>query len=343
MNPGHKRSILITGAAGEIGHGLVKGLRTHDDTFIVATDLKELPEETRCLCDEVHVGDICDMGLMEQLIAMHEVTDIYHLAALLSSRAEHVPEIAHSVNVGGTYNLLSLSASHAASWGRPVRFIFPSSIAIYGMPDVQSKAEAGALREGEYNLPKTMYGCNKLYGENLGRYYARYYRRLAEDRGRARIDFRSLRLPGVIATETKPTGGTSDYVPQMIHAAATGQPYACFVSEDTRIPWMTMPECIESILALGRASSDSLKQAVYNVSSFSASALDVVGEVRRHFPESEITFEPDEARQGIVDTWPEDVCCERAVADWNFSPRWNLEEAFEQYIVPSIRTHYAQA
>jgi len=274
---------------------------------------------------------------------MHEVTEIYHLAALLSSRAEHVPEVAHEVNVGGTFNLLKLSASHSASWGRPVRFILPSTIAVYGMNSIGQKESVGAVSEGDCSNPRTMYGCNKLYCEHLGRYYARHYRSLAEDRGTARIDFRCLRLPGIIAAETKPTGGTSDFVPEMLHAAASGTPYSCFVREDTRIPWMTMPECIESMLQIGRVEESRLNQTVYNVSSFSASAGEVADMVRSSFPGAQIEFAPDVDRQAIVDSWPEDVDTTNAVADWEFSPRWNLEEAFSQYIVPSIRTHYAQA
>jgi threonine 3-dehydrogenase len=338
-----RRSVLITGAAGEIGHGLVKGLRTHDDIRIVATDLKELPEATHGLCDDVHVGDVCDVGLMQQLIAMHEVTEIYHLAALLSTRAEHVPEVAHEVNVGGTFNLLRLAASHSASHGTDVKFILPSTIAIYGLDGPEAKREAGRVREGEFNLPKTMYGANKLYCEHLGRYYARHYRRLADDRGSARIDFRSLRLPGVIAAETKPSGGTSDYVPEMIHAAASGAPYDCFVREVACIPWMTMPECIDSILKIGRVEASRLTQSVYNVASFRATAGEVADVVRRAFPGAEIKFVVDEDRQGIVDSWPMDVDCTKAITDWDYTPRWTLAEAFDQYLIPTVRTQYAQA
>ncbi len=338
-----RRTVLLTGAAGEIGHGLVHGLRTHDDIRIIATDLKEIPEGTRSLCDEVHVGDVCDEGLMQQLIAMHEVTDIYHLAALLSTRAEHVPEIAHEVNVGGTWNLLKLAAAHSASHGRSVRFVLPSTIAMYGMDGAEHKERAGAVSEDDCNLPTTMYGANKLYCEHLGRYYSNHYRRLADDRGAALIDFRSLRLPGVIAAETKPTGGTSDFVPEMIHAAASGHPGTCFVRSSARIPWMTMPECVDALLAIGRADRSKLSRSVYNVAAFSASAGEVAEVIRTHFPSSSVDYAIDENRQDIVDSWPADVDCSRAASDWGYRPRWSLEEAFEHYIVPSIQTHYAKA
>ena len=124
-----RRSILITGAAGEIGHGLISALRA-DDVFIVAMDLRELSEETRSLCDSVHVGDVCDKNFLEHVLTMHETTEIFHLAALLSSRAEHVPETAHDVNVQGTYHLLRLSARLSESWSRRVKFIFPSTMSL---------------------------------------------------------------------------------------------------------------------------------------------------------------------------------------------------------------------
>ena len=106
---------------------------------------------------------------------------------------------------------------------------------------------------------------------------------------------------------------------------------------------MTMPECVEALLAIGRADCDRLSRAVYNVASFSASAEEVAEVIRKHFPAAEIEFVPDASRQCIVDSWPADVDCSRAVADWGYRPRWTLEEAFEHYIVPSIQTHYAQA
>ncbi|MCH2153143.1 MAG: NAD-dependent epimerase/dehydratase family protein [Phycisphaerales bacterium] len=332
-----RRSILVTGAAGEIGHGLISLLR-HDDVSIVAMDLRDVPEETRSMCDEVHLGDVCDKNFLEHVMTMHETNEIYHLAALLSSRAEHVPETAHDVNVQGTYHLLRLSARLSESWGQRVKFIFPSTIAVYGIGSVEEKMAAGALVEGEHLSPITMYGANKLYCESLGRYYGRYYRQVSKSRPECLVDFRCLRLPGVIAADTRPSGGTSDYVPEMLHAAAQGEPYACFVREDTIIPWMTMPECVDSLMKM--SSIDSPPNSVYNIGSFAASAGEFAEAIRRHFPGAEITFEPDQGRQNLVDSWPADVDCSRAREDWGFAPKWGMEEALEHYIVPAIRKHY---
>jgi nucleoside-diphosphate-sugar epimerase len=127
----------------------------------------------------------------------------------------------------------------------------------------------------------------------------------------------------------------------MLHAAAQGQPYACFVREDTRIPFLTMPEAVEATLALARAPEASLRRCVYNVSGFSPSAGELAETVRAYFPEARISFEPDEARQAIVDSWPEDVDDSAARADWRWTPTHDLESAFEGYLVPRIRARYA--
>jgi nucleoside-diphosphate-sugar epimerase len=191
-----------------------------------------------------------------------------------------------------------------------------------------------------------MYGCNKLYCEHLGRYYAHSYRQLAkdsvrgEDGNRGVVDFRCIRYPGLISTDTVPTGGTSDFVPEMLHAAARGDAYTCFVREDTRIPFMTMPEAINATLQLADADRSDLSKIVYNIASFNPSAGEVAELLTQYFPLANITFAPDQKRQAIVDSWPEAVNCDAAMHDWGFAPRWNLEQAFEEYIIPNITAKY---
>ena len=340
---GGRRStaVLVTGANGEVGHGLIRALAGRDGLDIVAIDLREVDAEIRPLCRETFVGDVCDTFLLGRLLAMYEITEIYHLAALLSTRSEYTPETAHEVNVGGTLNLLRLGAEQARSHGLPVRFVYPSSIAVYGLPDVAVKATHGAVGEEDFLRPTTMYGCNKLYCEHLGRYYARWYRQLARDRVPDLLDFRCVRYPGLISADTLPSGGTSDFAPEMIHAAAAGRPYACFVREDTRIPFMTMGEAIDATLRLAAAPESDLTRCVYNLASFSPTAGELAEAVRGFFPGAEITFEPDEQRQAIVDSWPADVDCAAARADWGFEPRHSLRSAFEEVLVPRISARYA--
>ena len=336
---------LITGANGEFGHGLLLTLHEAGHRDLVALDVREIDPNLRPLCRDVIVGDIVDGTLLSRLLATYEIHTIYHLAALLSTRAEFTPEAAHHVNVEGTLNLLHLAAGQAASHGGPVKFLFPSSIAVYGLPDVATKTQVGAIDEDQFLTPTTMYGCNKLACEHLGRYYSRFYRQLAKDRPekQGRVDFRSIRFPGVISAFTVPSGGTSDFAPEMIHAAAQGQEYHCFVREDARIPFITMPDAIRALIQLGEVDAARLTRCVYNIGGFNPSAGEMAKLVRDSFPGASIDFHPDLPRQNIVDSWPEDVRDAVARQDWDYAPRHDLATAFRDYLIPNIREKYHQA
>ena len=264
---------------------------------------------------------------------------MFHLAALLSTRSEFTPLAAHQVNGGGTLNLLEVAQKQGESHGRPVVFIYPSSIATYGLPSLATKTSAGPLREDEYQHPITMYGCNKLYCEELGRYYARHYKQLSVDLV-PRVDFRSVRFPGLISATTMPAGGTSDYAPEMIHAAAKGEKYACFVRPDTTIPFMAMPDAVRALTTLASVPRPRLTRTAYNVTAFSRSAAQIREEVLAAFPRAEITYKIDEKRQGIVDSWPADVNDGAARADWGFQPEYDFDRAFREYLIPTISTYY---
>jgi nucleoside-diphosphate-sugar epimerase len=184
-----------------------------------------------------------------------------------------------------------------------------------------------------------MYGCNKLYCELLGVYYSRHYQQLSASLP-VMIDFRCLRFPGLISAYTVPSGGTTDYGPEMLHAAAKGVPYACFVREDSVLPFMTMPDAVTALLRLAAAPVDALSRLTYNVTSFSLSAAEFRDHVLRSFPEAEITFDPDLRRQGIVDSWPAEMDDTAARRDWGWQPAFDRQRAFDDYLVPSIRKRY---
>jgi nucleoside-diphosphate-sugar epimerase len=247
--------------------------------------------------------------------------------------------MAHRVNVEGTLKLIQLAAEQSERQGKGVRFIFPSSIAAYGMPDSETKARVGKVKEWEWNYPTTMYGCNKLYCELLGVYFSRHYHQLAAKRPEL-IDFRSLRFPGLISAFTVPSGGTSDYAPEMLHAAAQGQSYECFVREDARIPFMAMPDAVKALLALEDAPEENLNHRVYNVNSFSLTAAQVRDLVLKAFPDADISYKPDVKRQGIIDSWPADLDDSAARKDWGWSPEYGVERAFSDYLIPNIRERY---
>lgn len=331
--------VLITGAGGEIGHGLIERLAADGSRPIVTVDLKPLePELGRKVAREFH-GSILDRNLLERVLSEFEVDLVFHLAALLSTRGEFTPVTAHQVNVEGMLNLLDFARAERQSHGRPVRFLYPSSIAAYGMPDLDTKARAGRVKEDDFNTPTTMYGCNKLYAEHLGRYFGRHYKQLSAE-PEAKIDFRCVRFPGLISAATVPSGGTSDYAPEMLHAAAKGEPYACFVRPDARIPFMAMPDGVEALLALAAAPQEKLSRVVYNVGAFAPSAGEIRDLVLAAFPKADVTFQPDLKRQGIVDSWPADVDDSAARRDWGFAPRFGLKTAFDDYLLPAIRERY---
>jgi nucleoside-diphosphate-sugar epimerase len=336
-----KRVILITGASGEVGHALIQRLAAEGTNQILSMDLKPLPDDVNRLTTHVQ-GDLLDGKLLTRMVSEYEIDAIFHLAALLSTRAEFTPEMAHQVNVEGMLTLLKLAAEQSQWRRQSIQFIFPSSIAIYGLPDLETKSHYNKVREWEWNQPRTMYGCNKMYGEQLGTYFSRHYRQLAAEPGIS-LDFRCVRFPGLISAQTLPSGGTSDYAPEMIHAAAQGKPYACFVAADRRIPFMTMPDAVDALLQLAHAPQEKLSRLVYNVTSFSLTAGEIRERVLAAFPQADISFVPDTKRQAIVDSWPADLDDSAARRDWGWYPQHNANAAFADYLLPKIHEQYQTA
>lgn len=334
-----KPVVLITGANGEIGHALVANLAEQRNQAVVALDVNALDPQIARLVHREFTGSILDTSILERILAEFEVDLIFHLAALLSTRSEFTPMAAHHVNVEGTLNLLEFAARETESHGRPVVFVYPSSIAAYGLPDLVTRRKAGRVREDDWNKPVTMYGCNKLYCEHLGRYYAKHYKQLSEARP-TRIDFRCLRFPGLISAVTVPSGGTSDYASEMIHAAARGEPYDCFVRPDSRIPFMAMPDATEALLKLSTAAPNRLSCSAYNVKAFNPSADEVRASALRAFPDAKIGYRVDAKRQSIIDSWPEDVDDMAARKDWDFAPSYDFDRAFHEYLIPTIHDRY---
>ena len=336
-----KPVILITGAGGEIGHALVMRLAA-SGSVLVTLDVTPLDATLAPLVSREFTGSITDTSLLDRMLAEFEVDRVFHLAALLSTRAEFTPITAHHVNVEGTLNLLEFAQRQGESHGRPVVFVYPSSIAAYGLPGSASKTRIGRVREDEYTHPTTMYGCNKLYCEQLGRYYTRHYKQLSADVAR-RVDFRAVRFPGLISAMTVPSGGTSDYAPEMLHASARGEPYACFVRPDTTIPLLVMPDAVDALLKVAAAPRERLTRTEYNLRGFTPSASEIRDVVLAAFPQASITFSVDDKRQAIIDTWPADVDDSAARADWGFDPMYDFERAFCEYLMPTIRQRYRHA
>ncbi len=332
--------VLVTGACGEIGQALVQNLAEQGGFRIITSDLAPLPGSIQSMSSEHVQGDLI---YKVKTFYDYDFDIIFHLAASLSSKAEIATEEAHRINVEGTMQLLMLAAYRSEKHAKEVKFLFPSSIAVYGMPNLTVKRSAGCVKEDEWNAPHTMYGCNKLYCEKLGMYYSRYFgQKHLDDHPPFMLDFRAIRFPGLISAYTLPSGGTSDYGPEMLHAAAQDKPYACFVREDTKISFMAMPDAIKSLMMLTKAPRAGLSHTVYNIAAFALTADEFRGRAEKAFPGAQISFAPNLHRQGIVDSWPEDVDDSLAHAEWGWKPDYDADAFFDRYFLPQIRKRYGK-
>ena len=299
-----------------------------------------MPESIRNLSAEHVQGDLV---YKVKTFYDYDFDVIFHLAASLSSKAEVASEEAHRINVEGTMQLLMLAAYRSEKYHKSVKFLFPSSIAAYGMGSIEAKRLAGAVKEIEYNAPQTMYCCNKLYCEKLGMYYGKFFgQKHLDENPPHMLDFRAIRFPGLISAFTLPSGGTSDYGPEMLHAAAQDKPYACFVREDSKISFMAMPDAIKSLLMLVDVPREKLNHQVYNIAAFAITAGEFRDRAVKSFPGSQISFAPNPRRQGIVDSWPEDVDDTLARTEWNWKPDYDVDKFFDDYFLPEIRKRYGK-
>lgn len=327
-----EKAILVTGANGELGHALIDYLHVHGRGPIITLDVRPPDDFVAAHVAHGFTGDIRDWEVIAELYRGHQFAQVYHFAALLSTAAERHPFRAHAINVDGTLNLLRSTYDQTLKFGFTAQFIFPSSIAAYGLASLEEKQANPVLSEGDFLSPTTMYGVNKRYCELLGAYYANY--------SNGAVDFRCLRYPGLISADTLPTGGTSDYGPEMLHAAAQGVPYEAFVRPDTIIPFMAMPDAVKALNMLAAAPASALTQRVYNVTAFSITAAEIAARAQSAFSGAQITYEPVPARQRILDSWPAAVDDSAARREWGWQPDYDVDAAFNHYLIPAITAHY---
>ena len=285
--------ILVTGALGQIGTELVEALKQkHGQANVIATDVREAPG--------CRILDVMDTEGILTLVDEENVTEIYHLAALLSATGERNPELSWKINVEGLENVIAAAKAHGC------RVFAPSSIAVFG-PDCPSIAPQVTPLN-----PTTVYGKTKVVGEQLA---------ITSD-----VDMRGLRYPGLISYKAPAGGGTTDYAVEIFHAALSEGHYTCFVREDTRLPMMYMDDAIRATLELMEVPSEKLGGARggYNVSGCSFTAGELVASIRRHMPEFTCTFEPD-IRQKYADSWPNDIEDDVARDEWGWVPEFDLD------------------
>ena len=320
-----KSSILITGAGGEVGSELIHTLSQNENVNIVTLDLHPLESEAADKVADKITGNILDINLLDQINLEFEIKEIYHLAAILSTRAELSPRIAHDVNVNGTINMLEQALKQSKSQNKKIKFFFPSSIAVYGVNDKQQ-----ICSESDYLNPMTVYGANKLYAEKLGIYYSQYYDQLSDNK--YFIDFRSLRFPGLISASTIPSGGTSDFIPEMWHSIKNENSYECFVNEKSRLPFLAMPDAIKAINQMMSSKSEKIQSRIYNVTSFNPSASDFFQLMIELYPTAKISYHINEVRQKIVDSWPSNIDDSLAKDEWGWAPDYNLKKTINEYL-----------
>jgi nucleoside-diphosphate-sugar epimerase len=333
------QTILITGSEGELGQALIDAFLEDADTRIVTFDIRDIGAPAIGSRRVHRLGDITDGGCVSRLFEEFDFDGVFHLAAILSSSGESRPERTHEVNVDGSLRVLSAAQANSVRRGAAVKVVFPSTMAVYGVP--QSEKHAGErLKEDEFNHPITMYGINKLYAEQLGSYYSHHYRLLTSTPSDIRLDFRALRLPGIISAKTLPSGGTSDYGSEMIHAAAACRPYACFVPPQVRLPFMIMPDAVRALVEMYRTPRAALTRDVYNVGGFSVAAEEIAAKVKATLPHFSISYEPNPGRTQIAESWPCDLDDAQAMADWGWRPLHSFDKAFSDYLIPAITQRY---
>lgn len=333
------KTAFVTGAGGEVGFTLTHDLKQKGYT-VIASSLHDIEPEIMANVDKFYRLNISDKEGLKKVFDAHDFDVIFHLGSILSTGGEKNPELAIDVNTVGSINMLELAAEQSLRRKKSVIFIFPSTIAAYGMPDLETKKKAGAVKEGEFGNPITIYGVTKIYTENLGSYFADHYRLLDDLKHDERIDFRCVKYPGLLSPDTMPSGGTSDYGSEMIHNAVQGKDYECFVRPDTKIPFMAMEDAVRAIIELSETPKEKLHHRVYNISGFSVSASEIADEVTHLFPKVKISYNPHGTRQGIVDSWPEEIDDTKAQKDWGWKPRYSFKKTFEEYLLPKIKARY---
>ena len=298
------KRILVTGACGQIGSELVVHLgREFGKENVIATDIQKPSPALKANSLFMYLN-VMDLHMTAKTVVDFEIDAIFHMAAILSASGERDPQTAYEVNMHGLMNILEVSRRKGVE-----KIITPSSIAAFG-PDAPKE---NTPNETPLN-PTTMYGVTKVAGEKLLQYYFMKYG----------LDTRSLRYPGIISSETAPGGGTTDYAVDLYIHAARSEPYACFIREDSPLPFMYMPDAIKAISELAQADPARLKRRVYNVNAMKLTPGKIVESIQKYIPEFRCTYQPD-FRQKIADSWPHSIDDSAAREEWDWSPDYNLE------------------
>ncbi len=297
--------ILVIGASGQIGVELTLALRSiYGNQQVVASDLREMSPLLEGTGPYVSL-DVMNKEMLHVQVIRQNITQIYHLAAILSATGEKNPALAWNLNMQGLLNVLEIAKEEKLK-----KIYWPSSIAVFGPTSPKQNCPQHTIIE-----PTTVYGISKYAGEFWCQYYHQKYG----------VDVRSLRYPGLISYKSAPGGGTTDYAVEIYHQALQKNRYTCFLEKDTFLPMMYMPDAIRATLELMEAPAANIQvRTSYNISAMSFSPQTIAASIQQHQPEFTIDYRPD-FRQAIANSWPQSIDDSRARSDWGWKEEYDLD------------------
>ena len=313
-----QQKVLITGFNGELGSKIVKKL-VELNKKVIAIDINDSNEKIDSV---TYIRDsILNYELINSIFTTNYITEVYHFAALLSQTASKNPKIAMQVNEDASRNLIDCAYKNAVHNNVITKFFFPSSIAVYGPRKIKFASEQDIIK------PTTIYGNNKLAIEQYGsRIHEKSNLKICG------LDFRSIRFPGVISYDTIPSGGTTDYASQMIHAALKGQHFNCKLLPETSLPFISINKTISSIIELMSFENINSILRAFNVEETNFTVMELSDILRQKFPTFTVSFNEDKKFQSVADTWPSSLNCENSKKYWKFSSNIKLEEFLDKII-----------
>ncbi len=301
-----KEKILVIGASGQIGVELTLALRKiYGNSNVIASDLREQNPLLEGTGPYVSL-DVMNKEMLHVQVIRQGITQIYLLAAILSATGEKNPGLAWHLNMQSLLNVLDIAREENLT-----KIYWPSSIAVFGPTSPKKNCPQQTIIE-----PTTVYGISKYAGEFWCNYYHMKYG----------IDVRSLRYPGLISYKSAPGGGTTDYAVEIYHEALEEGKYTSFLSEDTYLPMMYMPDAIRATIELMEAPAEKINvRTSYNLSSLSFSPKEISAEIKKHIPDFTVDYKPD-YRQEIANSWPQSIDDSVARADWGWKEEFTLAD-----------------